>query len=499
MKKVVTITFVFVLGILVTFIFLTKKENLNFVSARTPIWTEDAPLLSIPQEFNFFVKIAKMAKPTVVNIHTTQKVKIQSPFKGFERDDFFRRFFEDFFEGMPNLPKDYKQQNLGSGFIISKDGYIITNHHVIDKADEIKVKLSESSKESFTAKLIGSDIRTDIALIKIDTKKDLPVAPLGDSNKIEEGEWVVAIGHPFGYGHTISKGIVSAKERLFGEGISHPYNDYIQTDASINLGNSGGPLINTKGEVIGINVATDVRAQGIIGFAIPVNVAKNVIPQLMEKGHAVRGFIGIQWFELTPDLVKHFKLKEGQEGVVIAEVIKGEPADLAGLKVYDVIIEFNEKPIKSPRDLLQEVGKAPIGQSAPIKIIREGKEKILSLKPVERKEEEAAKPKSEKDEKEEKKAGKIKLGIEIDDIKNYPGLREKLEASHGVVITNVEPESAANKGGLEKGDVLVEVNQQKVASVSDFMKIVSKFKKGESYLFKVQRQAAMRLVVIKVE
>ena len=502
MKKFALIFLVFAMGAAASFVYLYQKDKLSPLIAKSPVWTENSPSIPPSQgvsDIQIFVKIAEKLNPTVVNINTSQTVKTASPFEGFENDEFFRRFFDDFFgRQMPKHPKNFKQQSLGSGFIISKEGYIITNNHVIEKADEIKVKLNETDKKSYDAKVIGSDKRTDIALIKIDPKGiDLPVAPLGDSEKIRVGEWVVAIGHPFGYGHTVSNGIVSAKERLFGEGTSHPYNDFIQTNASINLGNSGGPLINIQGEVIGVNVATDARAQGIIGFAIPINVAKNIIPQLMEKGHAVRGFIGIQWYELTEDLVKYLKLTKGQEGVVVAEVVKGEPADLAGLKVYDVITEFNGKPIKSGRDLLQEVGKAPVGKSVSLKILREGKEKTFSVTPIERKDEDEDRTKKEKDPK-DKKEDKPKLGLQIEDLKNYPGLREKLEISSGVVVTDVTEASPAEKAGFEKGDIIVEVDKQKVSDASDFKNSISKFKKGNSYLFKVLRERELKLIVIEV-
>ncbi|MBI2646174.1 MAG: trypsin-like peptidase domain-containing protein, partial [Deltaproteobacteria bacterium] len=248
------------MGALASFVYLYQKDKLSPLIAKSPVWTENSPSIPPSQgvsDIQIFVKIAEKLNPTVVNINTSQTVKTASPFEGFENDEFFRRFFDDFFgRQMPKHPKNFKQQSLGSGFIISKEGYIITNNHVIEKADEIKVKLTEADKKSYDAKVIGSDKRTDLALIKIDPKGiDLPVAPLGDSEKIRVGEWVAAIGHPFGYGHTVSNGIVSAKERLFGEGTTHPYNDFIQTNASINLGNSGGPLVNHSGEVVGINSA----------------------------------------------------------------------------------------------------------------------------------------------------------------------------------------------------------------------------------------------------
>ncbi len=505
MKRFFVVVSIFMMGGAAAFAYLYKKEKISPVSATSQIWTENQPLITPNATVtltDIFEKIAEKFKPTVVNIHTTQTIKTISPFQQFRGgpdDDFFRRFFDDFFGQIPNLPKDFKQKNLGSGFIISSDGYIITNHHVVDKADEIKVKLSDTDKETFDAKIIGSDHFTDIALIKIDPKgKQLPVAPLGDSDKTRVGQWVAAIGHPFGYGHTVTHGIISAKERLLGNGVTHPYNDYIQTDASINLGNSGGPLISTEGEVVGINVATDARAQGVIGFAIPINVAKDLMPQLIKTGHAVRGFIGIVWHELTEELSQYLKLKKDQQGVVISEVIKGNPADLAGLKIYDVIVEFNGAPIRSGRELLKEVAKAPVGKPVPLKVLRDGKEKEFQLKPVERKEEKEGETK--KPSKKEEGKEQPTLGLQVEDIDRYPGLKEKFELADGVVVINVEKDSPAEKAGIEKGDIITEVNREKIRNISDFRAAISKAKKGEPYLFKIKNEmGGSSLVVIKVE
>lgn len=501
MKKKAIGLFIFLLGFSAAFAYLYQKQELNTSLASKQVWVENNPLIQ-PENANaleVFVKIAEKFIPTVVNINTSQTVKV-APFQGFE-DDFFRKFFDDFFgpQQMPRRKREDKQRSLGSGFILSKDGYIITNNHVVEHAEEIKVKLTDTAKESFDAKVIGRDARTDVALLKINPKGDLPIAPLGNSDTVRVGEWVAAIGHPFGYGHTVSKGIVSAKERLFGDGISHPYNDYLQTDASINLGNSGGPLINTRGEVIGINVATDARAQGIIGFAIPINVAKNLIPQLMESGHAIRGFIGIQWFELTDDIREHLKISKDQEGVVVAEVIKGEPADLAGLKVYDVIVEFNGAKVNNPRDLLREVAKAPVGKAASIKVIREGKTKTLSLKPVERKEEAQEELKQKETEKQKDQKNKISLGIEVSDLKKYPEYRDKIDVSEGVIVMNIVSGSSADKAGFEKGDVIVEMNRQKIKDSNDFFKVASDLKKGVSYLFRIYRNQSYQLLIVKIE
>ena len=509
MKKILTFTAIFLIGAITTFVYLTNQNSLEKVTADvSKIWTENSPLISneaTSSSLDIFVKVAKMFKPTVVNINTTQTIKASGAFEGKNfggDDDLFRKFFDEFFGGMPNLPKDYKQKGLGSGFIISEDGYIITNHHVIDHADEIRVKLSDTDKESFKAKVVGSDKWTDIALIKIDVpNRKLPIAPLGDSDKIEVGEWAAAIGHPFGYGHTVSQGIISAKERILGEtGLSHPYNDYIQTDASINLGNSGGPLISTRGEVIGINVATDARSPGIIGFAIPINIAKDLIPQLMKYGHAIRGFIGIVYEELTEDLAAYLKLDKNQKGVVVSEVIKGDPSDLAGIKVYDVIIKFNGKTVDSGRGLLREVGRASVGKKAEVVVLREGKPLTFELKPIERKEEEE--DKLETPHKKDEKRGKTSIGIDVEDVNKYPSIKEKLKVKEGVVIVGLDKDSPAEKAGLEKGDVIIEIDRKKITNSAVFNKITSEMKKGNSYLFRIkdhQRGGAPALVIIKIE
>jgi len=508
MKKCVVIVAIFVMGGAATFAYLYQEKEVSHLSAKTDVWTDNKPLISLTKgvlALDLYEKIAQRFIPTVVNIHTTSTIKQQSPlqqFRGFGggENEFFRRFFDDYFGQAPSAPKEFKQKNLGSGFIISDDGYIITNHHVIDNADEIKVKLNGNDKKSFDAKLIGSDQFTDVALIKIDLKgKKLPVAPLGDSDTVKVGGWVLAIGHPFGYGHTVTHGIVSAQQRLLGDGISHPYNDYIQTDASINLGNSGGPLINSRGEVIGINVATDARAQGVIGFAIPINIAKALIPQLIKSGHAVRGFIGIVWNELTEDLAAYLKLKKDQKGVVISEIIKGNPADLAGLKVYDVIVEFNGQKIENGRDLLKQVGLAEVGKEVAINVYREGKTKALTLIPIERKEAGIV-TKEDKSKKDDKKSDQSKLGLGVEDVNRYPGLKEKLNVSEGVIIVAVKPDSPAAKAGLEKGDVIVEANRQKIKNVGDFKKALKNIKKGKSYLFRIKNSpTSTSLVIVKVE
>jgi len=335
-----------------------------------------------------FVELARRVKPGVVNISTKKVVKGGGRvFRQFsppsrERDlfrDFFgEEFFNRFFGETPQ--RDFVQRSLGSGFIIDKDGHIITNNHVIEGASEIRVRLS--TEKEFDAEIIGRDSKTDLALIKIKSWNDLPVVELGDSDKVEIGEWVMAIGNPFGLSQTVTVGIVSAKGRVIGSG---PYDDFIQTDASINPGNSGGPLFNIKGEVVGINTAIVASGQGI-GFAIPINVAREIIPQLKKKGKVTRGGIGVYVQKMTPELAKSFGLEKG-EGALVADVIAGGAAETAGIRRGDVIIRFDGKDVHEMNELPRIVAATPVGKEVEVEILREGKPLKLKLKVGELKEE----------------------------------------------------------------------------------------------------------------
>jgi serine protease Do len=337
----------------------------------------ESEIIGFPQSF---ADLAEKVKPAVVNISTTTTVRIPgNPFRHFfgpEEEGPFGDFFNRFFGDIPD--RELKQQSLGSGFIIDKDGYIITNNHVVEGADEIKVKLADGRE--FKAKVVGRDSKTDLALIKISSLfKDLPVLLLGDSDKIRVGDWVLAIGNPFGLEHTVTQGIISATGRAIGAG---PYDNFLQTDAPINPGNSGGPLINLKGEVIGINSAIVATGQGI-GFAIPSNMAKTVISQLKEKGKVTRGWIGVSIQSVTPEIAQSFGLKE-PTGVLIADVVLGSPADMAGIKRGDIIVTFDGKEIKNMSDLPINVAGTPVGKNIDISIIRNGKKININLKVTER-------------------------------------------------------------------------------------------------------------------
>jgi Do/DeqQ family serine protease len=316
---------------------------------------------------NPFILVAEQVTPSVVNISTVSTGKGRTPnelFRPFGNDPFFRDFFDRFFEGMP---RRRQQTSLGSGVVIDKGGLILTNNHVIKDADEISVKFSD--KHEAKGKVVGTDPKTDLAVIRVDTKNELPVAKLGNSDALRVGEWAIAIGNPFGLDHTLTVGVVSATGRS-EVGIA-AYENFIQTDASINPGNSGGPLLNIRGEVIGINTAIVASGQGI-GFAIPVNMAKKVIADLVKKGKVTRGWLGVGIQPLTPELAKSFGVSA--DGVLVNQVMPKSPAENAGIKVGDLILALDGKPIKDPRELQRMIAETDIGKSIEVTILR-GKER----------------------------------------------------------------------------------------------------------------------------
>jgi serine protease Do len=432
-----------------------------------------------------FVELAKLNKPTVVNVSTAKVVKPQAPMRRspsnpFGRDP-FEDFFEHFFENMPRHP--YTSRSLGSGFIISEDGYILTNYHVVAGADEVKVKLSDSRE--FKAIVKGWDDKLDLALLKIDAKDHLPAAKLGDSDKTEVGEWVMAIGNPFGLGQTVTSGIVSAKERVIGSG---PYDDFIQTDASINPGNSGGPLINSNGEVIGINTAIVAGGQGI-GFAIPVNMAKTIISQLKEKGKVTRGWLGVVIQSITPDLAKSFGLK-GEAGALVSEVVKGGPAEKAGLKNGDIITEFDGRKIREMNELPRLVAVTPVGKKVKVTIIRNGKT-LHKTVVMETMKEGAGEGQSA--------VAKEKLGVTVAALTPELAAKMGIKETKGVVVTEVKPGSVAEDSGIAAGDVVKEIDGVEIVTVADFEKAVSSYKKGSVMRLLLKRGDAALYVALTIE
>ena len=426
--------------------------------------------IGFPQSF---ADLSEKVKPAVVNISTETTVKVPgSPFKHFfgREEDPFGDFFHRFFGDIPD--REFKRQSLGSGFIIDKDGYIITNNHVVEGADEIKVKAADGRE--FKAKVIGRDPKTDLALIKISSVfKDLPTLSLGDSEKMRVGDWVLAIGNPFGLEHTVTQGIISATGRVIGSG---PYDNFLQTDAPINPGNSGGPLVNLKGEVIGINTAINPAGQGI-GFAIPSNTAKSIISQLKEKGSVVRGWIGVSVQMITPEIAQAFALKE-TAGALVGDVVPGGPADSAGLKRGDVILAFNGKDVKKMSDLPRLVADTPVGKTVDIKVLRENKEMTLKITIAEQTEEKLAVQGA---------PAAAKLGLTVDNINPRWRAQFGLKEATGVVVIEVMQGSAAESSGIAQGDVIKEVDRVPVNKLSDYNEIIRKVAGDKTILLLIKR------------
>lgn len=417
-----------------------------------------------------FAELTKLVGPTVVNIRTVKTVKRGNAFRQFrespfDKEDPFYDFFDHFFGR--DRQRNFKQRSLGSGFIIDKAGYIITNNHVVEDTDEISVILK--NEEVFDAKIVGRDINTDLALIKIEPGKDLPVAQIGDSEKLKVGEWVMAIGSPFGLTHTVTAGIVSAKGRIIGSGL---YDDFIQTDASINPGNSGGPLINMKGEVVGINTMIIAGGHGI-GFAIPINLAKGIVDQLKEYGDVTRGWLGITVQDLPEELADYFGI-EDKEGALVTDVIEGDPADEAGIQKKDIIIKVDGKPIESSRSLLRKIAAMDVGEVVEIKMLREGKTKTFSVKIGKRPD---SKKVSEKEPPDETEKG---LGITVSNLDSEIMERLNLTEKRGVIVTGVEHKSNAEKAGIQMYDIINEINHQEINTVDEFELAMKSIKPGET-------------------
>jgi serine protease Do len=438
-----------------------------------------------------FAELADQQSHVAVNISTTKTVKgirRLSPFGGKEFRDFFGdEFFKRFFGEIPE--EELKQKSLGSGVVVSEDGFILTNNHVVADADEILITLSTKEKsEAKKAKLIGRDPETDIALIKIEVDKSLSAARLGDSDKLRVGDWVVAIGNPFGLGHTVTAGIVSAKGRVIGAG---PYDNFIQTDASINPGNSGGPLFNLDGEVIGINTAIFTQSGGNvgIGFAIPVNIAKSVMAQLKEKGKVVRGWLGVTIQTVTSAIQKKFGLKKA-EGALIGGVTKGSPADRGGLKRGDIVIRFDGKKVKEMNNLPPMVADTAVGKKVDIIVIRKGKEKRLAVT-VGELEKEARMAATTTPEIEES------FGLSVQEL--TPELAESLslKGQKGVVVSGIKRDSPGYEAGLHRGDMIQEIEKEPVRDMNDYKRIMGKSASKKQILMVIRHRGHTRYVILK--
>ncbi len=456
------------------------------LAASGPLQAKTMPALAPPASFS---ELAARVSPAVVNISTVKTIKGGGRvFRHFKRnpfgnddgmDDFFRRFFGE------NPHRKFKQRSLGSGFIIDSQGYIVTNNHVVEDADKIKVILKD--EKEFDAKIVGRDANTDIALIKIKPGEEkLPVVKLGDSDAIKVGQWVVAIGNPFGLDHTVTAGIVSAKGRVIGSG---PYDDFIQTDASINPGNSGGPLLNMQGKVIGINTAIIASGQGI-GFAIPINLARPIIGQLKRSGEVVRGWLGVTIKDLPKDLAEYLGIKD-RKGALVIDVVAGDPADKAGIRSRDVIVEVNGRKIKNSHDLTTVIAAIGVGQHAKVGIIRDGHRKEVDVKIGKR-------PDTRKLAKNRRPHQQEELGIRVTDITPETADRLNLPDAKGVMVSAVEPDSKGDQAGVQRGDVIKEINHRTVAGVADYSRILGNIKSGATVHLFIWRAKA-GFLVLKLE
>lgn len=447
----------------------------------TPAIQTDSSALSIAEQMsNAFANVAARVNPSVVTVFTETDVKVQQqPFSGgpfdqfFGGDDFFKRFFES-----PQPQGNMKRMGLGSGVIIDKDGIVLTNNHVVDDADNIKVRLMDGRE--FEAKVKGTDKETDLAVITIDAK-DLQAIKIGNSDKARVGDWVLAIGSPLNpqLEHTVTSGIISAKGRS-SVGLSQ-YEDYIQTDAAINPGNSGGALVNLKGELIGINSAIATRTGGFmgIGFAIPTNLAKKVTSDIIEKGKVIRGWLGVYIQNITPEIAKAMKLKVSK-GVIVSKVQDGSPADKAGVKEEDVVLSFNGQKVDNTVELSTRVAGTSPGTNVNLQILRDGNEKSVSVKLGELTPEKAQLAQGQ--------TTYSDLGLKVSNIS--PDLANKYNLPNdqkGVIVTAVEQNSTATQVGIQEGDVIIKVNRVDIHSVNDFNQEIRKVKPGENVLFYVMR------------
>jgi len=441
-----------------------------------------------------FADLAEKLSPTVVNIYTTQTVEVSSsPHQFFFPDQMdipepFRRFF-----GIPDSPeeapkREMKRTSLGSGVIVTADGYILTNNHVVEDADEINVTLH--TFEEYEATIVGRDPKSDVALIKIEPKTDLPYVTFGDSDKLRVGEWVLAIGNPFGLQKTVTAGIVSAKGRSIN---NDSYGNFIQTDASINPGNSGGPLFNLKGEMVGVNTAIFSRTGGNIGigFAIPGNMAKNVFAQLKEHGKVTRGWLGVMIQQVTPDLAENFGL-ERPIGALVGQVIPDSPADKAGLKAGDVILEYNGREVSQMSMLPAMVANTSVGEKASLVMVRDGKKQEITVEIGKLEEEETIVADTET-------GTSKKLGMTVQEL--TPKLAESLgmEEMQGLIVADVISGSAAAEAGILRGDIILEINREKIENIAQYKKALQTAEEKKSLLLLVKRDQHTRFVVIEMK
>ena len=480
-----------VLALAVSAIAFTQKPKADSI-AIPPV--DETPITRELGGHASFAPVVKKVAPGVVKVFTSTKTHPASFNEegAPEMNDLFRRFFGDQFPGArqprhaPDMPRH--QQGIGSGVIVTKDGYILTNNHVVDGAEEVKVALQDGRE--FTAKVIGRDPKSDVAVIKVEAK-DLPAVAMADSDKVEVGDVVLAIGNPFGIGQTVTTGIVSATGRAGTLGLD--YEDFIQTDAAINPGNSGGALVDANGRLIGINTAILSRSGGNqgIGFAIPTKLARDVMDNLVKDGHVTRGYVGVMIQDVSPALAKEFSLKDGK-GALVSDVTAKSPAEKAGLKSGDVIIEFNEKKVSDSRHLKLEVARTKPGETVSVKILRDGATKTLDVTVKEL-------PGTEQLAKSDKPSAEDEgtlNGVGVSDLDNRARQQFDLPpALKGVVVTQVDPNSASAEAGLKPGDVIQEINRKPVKTAEEAVKLTESAT-DKTTLLRVWREGGSHFVVV---
>ncbi|MCZ6791516.1 MAG: DegQ family serine endoprotease [Candidatus Dadabacteria bacterium] len=426
------------------------------------------------QQFPTFADLVEILQPSVVNISTTSVVRQRGPFQRrpnspFGGNDPFDDFFKKFFGG-DSPQQEFKRQGLGSGFIMSKDGYVVTNNHVIDKASDIEVILQNGDK--YEAKIIGKDPKTDLAVLKFEPDQEIQEVHFGDSDNLRIGDWVIAIGNPFGLGYTVTVGIVSAKGRSLGLGA---YDDFIQTDASLNPGSSGGPLFNLKGEVVGVNTAIVARGQGI-GFAIPIDMVEFVIEQLKSGGKVVRGWLGVYVQKVTPEIASSFGLNE-DEGALVSDLAPDSPAEKAGIIRGDVIVEYDGQKVNDVSDLTNMAAVTPPGTEVSVKVIQDGKTKNMKVK-LEKFPDQEAQVKDEV---------RKSLGLTVRQLTPKIVKRFNIDHDEGVIIADVDQGSVAGYAGLKPGDIILEINKKPINTLANYSAVLEDVKPGDTALFLVKR------------
>ncbi len=475
---VVLLTLAVLFGVVAGGLTVSRGDSPRSAGTRDVV---EAPIIpvQIPLQSNTFAKLAEVVKPAVININTYSKVggAGRTPFEEFFGEEFFKRFFGE-------MPERIPQRSLGSGVIIDPSGIALTNAHVVERATEIEIITLDGRKHK--AKVVGADKKTDLAVLKLDDgKATFSYLRLGDSDRVQVGDWVLAVGSPFGLQATVTAGIISAKARQIGQG---PFDDFLQTDAAINPGNSGGPLVNMAGEVIGINTAIVAGGTGI-GFAIPSNMAKKIYTELLAKGKVARGWLGVSIQPLTPELAKSFGAKDNK-GVLVSDVIPDSPAAKAGLQAGDILLEFDGKKLEAPSDLQRAVGLATPGTTAKAKIWRDHVEKTLELRMGDAPDEREAAARGSR--------GRSLLGLEVRPITPDVARQLNLRSTEGVVVVNVEDGSTAADAGVQRGDIIREINRQRVRGMPDFERLTKDLKEGDRLTVLLQRGSMSLYVAFTV-